>query len=193
MLPSGFFSDGGIWQNCRQIFQNSFGLRCRTVACIEARRMIPYCPYLTYQHLQQCWSDVTYFWLRRREILCEANISRPLQPPTKLLNKKHAGVRRAAPLQLPPLHAAKSETIPDPSRSKYALNCFDALKRPHPEKPGLSVPPLNPERETIVGPPVIKHVYREGCQTTFVFCLFIFHIYNNNKLTSGSLQTLIQA
>lgn len=76
----------------------------------------------------------------------------------------------------------KARRFPFCSRSKYTLNCFDALKRPHPEKPGLSVPPLNPEQETVVGPPVIKHVYREGCQTTFVFvfCLFSTYIIINS-------------
>lgn len=55
LLSSGFGRIVGKYSK----IPNSFGLRCQTVACIEARRMIPYCPYLTHQHLQQCWSDVT--------------------------------------------------------------------------------------------------------------------------------------
>lgn len=72
--------------------------------------------------------------LRRREILCKANISRPLRPPTKLLNKKHAGVRRAAPLQLPPLHAAKSETIPVLQPIQIRVELFRCFKKTPPRE-----------------------------------------------------------
>lgn len=170
---------------------DSFGLHCQTVACIEARRMIPYCPYLTYQHLQQ--------WMVSRS-LCYVEgkssvklISPDLcDPPTKLLNKKQAGVRRAAPLQLPSLHAAKSEMIlvlqPIQIRVEL-LRCFKTT--PPRETRALGSTP-QPGTGDHHWPPSHQTRLQGRLPDYFCFLFVYFHIYNN-KLTSGSLQTLIQA
>lgn len=114
----------------------------------------------------------------RREILCEANVSRPLQLPTSTLNKKHAGVRNDAQL------AASSSTWclkPEDSffvvDSHEPLYSFDALKSSHPEKEltVVSVPHLNQEQEVHRGPQIIKHMFT-GKAVRLPFVFFVFFV-----------------